>query len=47
MSLVNSYRQSQKQMLLQRVLSYNLEKTISIYPRYWFSNCVVQLLSLW
>ncbi len=33
MCLVNSFRQSQKQMLLQRVLAHNLETTVRIFPR--------------
>jgi len=34
MTLVNWYRQSQKQLLLQRVLSHSLAHTIRIYPRF-------------
>lgn len=34
MTLVNWYRQSQKQMLLQRVLSHSLAHIVRIYPRY-------------
>jgi hypothetical protein len=33
MTLVNWYRQSQKQMLLQRVLSHSLAHVVHIYPR--------------
>lgn len=33
MTLVNWYRQSQKQLLLQRVLSHSLAHNIRIYPR--------------
>lgn len=33
MALINWYRQSQKKMLLQRVLSHSLCNTISVYPR--------------
>lgn len=43
MTLVNWYRQSQKQMLLQRVLSHSLAHTIHIYPRYGAYLCVCQL----
>ena len=34
MALVNWYRQGQKQMLLQRVLSHSLGEEIQIYPRF-------------
>jgi hypothetical protein len=34
MTLVNWYRQSQKQQLLQRVLSHSLAHIVHIYPRY-------------
>ncbi|KAJ1442329.1 hypothetical protein B484DRAFT_442214 [Ochromonadaceae sp. CCMP2298] len=34
MTLVNWYRQSQKEMLLQRVLSHSLAHTVRIYPRF-------------
>lgn len=34
MALVDWYRQSQKQMLLQRVLSHSLAHTIRLYPRF-------------
>jgi len=34
MALVNWYRQSQKKMLLQRVLSHSLATNINLYPRF-------------
>lgn len=34
MALVNWYRQSQKKMLLQRVLSHSLASNINLYPRF-------------
>lgn len=34
MALINWYRQSQKKLLLQRVLSHSLATTIRIYPRF-------------
>jgi len=34
MALVNWYRQSQKKLLLQRVLSHSLAETVRIYPRF-------------
>jgi Ca2+-binding EF-hand superfamily protein len=34
MTLVNWYRQGQKQTLLQRILSHSLSHTIRVYPRY-------------
>ncbi len=34
LALVNWYRQSQKKMLLQRVLSHSISATINLYPRF-------------
>jgi hypothetical protein len=45
MAVVNWYRQSQKHLLLQKVLSHSLASTVHLYPRflpyYFFSPFVV------